>query len=380
MNQKRRYTDERLYIAGPEVFYTGGFTVLDAMRRKAEYYGFTVTLPNDRQLGLGNEDLRLNADAIFANCSRAMNESTAIIMDLEQFRGSEPDGGTIYELGMAWARGMRCYGYSRDLRETVYKHQGARLSDGKVVDEEGRELAYADLPFAPSIMGSAILVQGDFDDCLERMMRDIDRERVLKGMAAALCDPEKKCSGAAAATKENPGKIKQPVVYLAGPERFAPDAAARYAAMKALCLEHGLGALSPLDPLPGEASIATDDPFVRAGMLFARYASHVQACDIIIANLEDFHGWEPNADVSFECGMAWQLGKTCIGHMPDTRIMRDRIPHYGPEKNNKDIYGNDVENFSYPINLMFSSSMPVVEGNFETALKEVLRIITPKSK
>jgi nucleoside 2-deoxyribosyltransferase len=229
-------------------------------------------------------------------------------------------------------------------------------------------------------MGSSVLVQGDFDDCLELMMRDIDRERVLKGYGAALCDPERNGKGADAADEEKSKKGKRPVVYFAGPERFTPDAAERYAAMKALCLAHGLEALSPLDPIPGEASIATGDPLVRAGMLFARYASHVRACDIIIANLEDFHGWEPNADVSFECGMAWQLGKTCIGHMPDTRIMRERIPHFGPEKNNKDIYGNDVENFCYPINLMFSSSMPIVEGNFEAALKKVLRIISLKGK
>ena len=366
MNQIRRYTGERIYIAGPEVFYTDGYTALDMMRKRSEYYGFGVTLPNDRPLKLDHDDLRLNADTIFANCARSMNESTAIIADLEQLRGSEPDGGTIYEIGMAWARGMRCYGYSRDLRETVYKHQAAWLANGRIVDEEGRDLPYADLPFAPCIMGSTILVEGDFNDCLERMMRDIDRERVTGGMAAAF-----KSHNARSSAQDDAGKPR-PVAYLAGTERFARDAEARYTAMKALCDQHGIEARTPLDPARGESPLETADPLARAGALFARYVRHVRECDIIIANLDDFHGWEPNADVSFECGMAWQLGKKCVGYMPDTRIMRDRIPHFGPERGSKDIWGNDVENFNYPINLMFSSSMLIVQGDFEAALKAAL--------
>lgn len=372
MNQIRRYAGERIYIAGPEVFYTDGYTALDMMRKRSEYYGFRVTLPNDRPLDLGHEDLRLNADAIFANCARSINESTAIIADLEHLRGSEPDGGTIYEIGMAWARGMRCYGYSRDLRETVYKHQAVRLHEGRVIDAEGRDLPYADIPFAPCIMGSTILVEGDFNDCLERMMRDIDRERVLGGMAAAFEPKSAIESHAASASHGAPAKNHRPVAYLAGTERFSPDGAAQYAEMKALCDRYGFDARTPLDPAPGELPIAGADPLTRAGALFARYVRHVRDCDIVIANLEDFHGWEPNADVSFECGMAWQLGKKCVGYMPDTAIMRNRIPHYGQERGNKDIWGNDVENFNYPINLMFSSSMPIVRGRFTEALKTAL--------
>ena len=77
-------------------------------------------------------------------------------------------------------------------------------------------------------------------------------------------------------------------------------------------------------------------------------------------------------DVAFECGMAWQLGKKCFAYMHDATWMRQRIAHYGEDKDNRDIYGNDVENFNYPVNLMFSGSMPVYGGKFEEIIDQVM--------
>ena len=102
--QVKLFSKEKLYLAGPECFYTNGYTLWDAMRRKAEYNGFGVTMPSDNQLDMSSPDLRDHAKAIFQNCANCMNESTAILVDLENFRGAEPDGGSIYELGMAYAR------------------------------------------------------------------------------------------------------------------------------------------------------------------------------------------------------------------------------------------------------------------------------------
>ena len=35
--QVKLFSKEKLYLAGPECFYTNGYTLWDAMRRKAEY-------------------------------------------------------------------------------------------------------------------------------------------------------------------------------------------------------------------------------------------------------------------------------------------------------------------------------------------------------
>lgn len=359
---------EKLYLAGPECFYTNGYTLWDAMRRKAEYYGFGVTMPSDNPVDLTHEDLRENAQAIFQNCAKCMNESTAILVDLETFRGSEPDGGSIFELGMAYARGIRCYGFTRDKRATVWKHQGVTVKGKTVYDIDGRILPYQDLPFAPSIFGSCKIIEGSFDDCLNLLIMDIEQEEInsvlgITHTAHLLPD--------AAHTPH-----ARPTIYLAGPERYDNDSARKYKSMKKICDKYGFDAVSPLDGVTEDMVLSGANPFQKAADLFFRYQQNVRDCDIIVANLNDFRGWEPNNDVSFECGMAYQLGKKMFGYMSDVTIMKDRIPNYGPDFEYRDECGRNAENFNYPINLMFSGSMPIYRSScFEDVIAQVAKAV-----
>ena len=202
---------QALYIAGPECFYRDGTAQLDAMRREAEACGYDVTLPNDTPLDLGHEDLRRNADAIFRNCADSMERSTAILCDLAFYRGPEPDGGSIYELGMAYAKGIPCYGYTRDKRAMCWKYQGSTLRDGRLYDRKNRPLPYAELPFSPNVVGAVKIVEGGFSDCLALFR--VDQEEARKHGAAAPVPPP-----------EEPPHAK-PILYLAGPQRWdlSPD-------------------------------------------------------------------------------------------------------------------------------------------------------------
>ena len=177
-----------IYIAGPECFYKDGNAQLDVMRRRSESFGFDVSLPNDNPLKLDHADLRLNADAIFKNCADSMNRSTAIICDLEFYRGPDVDGGSVYELGMAYARGIRVYGYTRDKRPMVWKYQGSILKNGKIYDQKGRLLPYHDLPFSPNVIGATKIIEGNYDDCLQAMRCDIEEERKRIGIINDACD------------------------------------------------------------------------------------------------------------------------------------------------------------------------------------------------
>jgi nucleoside 2-deoxyribosyltransferase len=341
-------------------------------------------LPNDRPLNTKQEELQKNADAIFENCKLAMLDSTVIIADLEAFRGVEPDGGTIYELGMAYARGLRCYAYTRDKRPMVAKYQGAEFRNGKIYDRTGRLLSYPELPFAPCIVGSSKIVEGDFGDCLKGLMTDLEEERKHKavvslpgttldtsGMSGESSRPDFSQSDLKQSGLYHVSDVKRPVIYLSGPERYEENGAIIYEQQKEICRKYGYEAISPLDGL--SPAIGWEDAYTQAYHTFHQWQQQVRNCDIILCNLNDFHGYEPSSDVSFECGMAWQLGKKCFGYMEDTTVMRDRIPHYGAEKNHKDMYGYEVENFNYPINLMFSSSMPIYQGSFELVIAEIAK-------
>lgn len=357
------FKKESIYIAGPECFYTNGDKILDAMRRRSESLGFSVTLPNDDPLKLDNEDLRKNADEIFENCANSINESTVIIADLESFRGSEPDSGTIYELGMAYARGIRCYGYTRDKRNVLFKNQRAVLRDNVVYDEVGRVHPYSDLPFSPTVIGSTKIVEGDYDDCLKMLMVDIEEEYKQKAKRGFYTDNSNKVTN-----KEN----HKPLVYLSSSFRYDSDGKEKYEAMKEICKKYDLEAVSPLVLAEGVERKITKNPYERAANEFDNYQQHVRNCDIIIADLNDFRGYECCNDVGFECGMAFQLGKKLYGYMDNTTKMKERIPNYGEAGANKDMCGSNVENFDYPINLMFSSSMKIFQGKFEEVIKDIV--------
>ena len=354
-----RYASEAIYIAGPECFYTHGYPHWHALRARAEMLGFGVTMPNDAQLDLTHEDLRKNADAIFANCCKSVNASTAIIVDLEFFRGADVDGGSIYEVGMAYARGCRCYGYTRDLRDMRFKYQGYTLKGGSAFDQKSRSLPYGDLPFSPNVVGSCKIVEGDFDDALRLLTLDLPEEQKAAGSGVSSTPPVLASAKPAS---------RPPVLLLSGPQRYDGDAEEYYARMKALCAQWGITALTPLDDAPDIPPLTSDAPYARAAHTFAVNCAHVRACDAVLADLNDFHGWEPDADTSFECGMAFQLGKSLYGRMDDVRRMIDRVPHFGEEREFRDHCGCNVENFDYPINLMFASSMPIYEGRSEAVL------------
>jgi nucleoside 2-deoxyribosyltransferase len=221
-----------------------------------------------------------------------------------------------------------------------------------------RPFPYAALPFCPNIVGSSKLIEGDFHDALKLYISDLDENR--KGVRTLVSAP--------AVMPIRRADRKKPVIFLSGPERYSSDATEFYEGAKADCEALGYEAISPLDTFPGLELPDSDDSYEIAAWTFAKNMALLQSADFFVANLEDFHGWEPNNDVSFECGVAYGLGKKCIACMPSTDIMRNRIPHYDEERDFRDWCGNVVENFDYPINLMFSCSMPIVQGGFKDAV------------
>ena len=360
MRQYLHYPDDTIYIAGPACFYYGGYALWHALRGKAEFLGFKVTMPTTNALNLTHEDLRLNAHEIFNNCARAMNDATAVIADLESFRGHEPDGGSLFELGMGYARGLRLYGYTRDRRPLIHKLPVAALVNDRVVDDHGDDLPYCELPFCPSLMASTKIFEGDFENALQMLQIDIDMSK--KAVAWPTAQPAQEEIASV------PGSV-----YLFSAKVFSKDKESYFARAKEAYAAAGINLVTPLDALPGEPVCDSADPLVKAHFLFERWQRQVRACETFVVDLNDFNGMEPSGDASILAGMAWQLGKKCIGYMDDTRRMRDRIPHYGPERDNKDQFGNDVENFNYPINLMFSAAMPIVEGDFTATLGELTK-------
>ena len=99
---------------------------------------------------------------------------------------------------------------------------------------------------------------------------------------------------------------------------------------------------------------------------------HVRDCDIYLGVLEDRRGYEVDADVAFESGMASMFKeKKMYGWMEDGRVMVERIPSHEVNGRMLDANGHSVENNNAPINLMFGASHKIYDGSFENAVEKM---------
>ncbi len=99
--------------------------------------------------------------------------------------------------------------------------------------------------------------------------------------------------------------------YLAGPDVFLPDAAARAAELKAICTRHGITGVSPLDALAGEPAAWAALPPAMA--IARRNEAHIASCDVLIANLTPFRGPSADPGTAFEMGFMRALGRPVFG-------------------------------------------------------------------
>jgi nucleoside 2-deoxyribosyltransferase len=159
-------------------------------------------------------------------------------------------------------------------------------------------------------------------------------------------------------------------VYLAGPDVFLPDPHARAAALKAICLRHGLTGVSPLDELAGEPRNWASLPEPRRIAL--RNEAHIARCDALVANLTPFRG--PSSDVGtvFELGYMRALGRPLFGWSnaaaPFHARTRATVPaSRGADGVWRDSAGMALEDFGLHDNLMIDGAIAASGGTLVTA-------------
>lgn len=158
-------------------------------------------------------------------------------------------------------------------------------------------------------------------------------------------------------------------VYIAGPDVFFPDIAARAAAQKALCADLGLEALHPVD-----------QPSLTARHIYENNVALIRSADAVVANLDPFRGAEVDSGTAFEVGFAVALGKPVIGYTTMRQRQMERVAAIvGPLRQDaggatlRDRDGCLVENFDLPVNLMLGVPVPIVVSSFTDALRELVR-------
>ena len=147
-------------------------------------------------------------------------------------------------------------------------------------------------------------------------------------------------------------------IYLAGPDVFFKDSKEKGKWLKEKCKEYGHEGLYPLDnEIKGETKSIISAEINKANVKM------IDECDIVLANLMQWRGSEPDSGTVWECGYARGIGKDVFGYNT-----------YGELKDHVKPDEYDIEDFGNPVNLMLAENMIIVQSNFETALKRINEI------
>ena len=158
-------------------------------------------------------------------------------------------------------------------------------------------------------------------------------------------------------------------LYLAGFEVFRQDAVAYGEQLKQTCLRYGFEGLYPLDN-----SVPTDlSSQAAAQWIYAANLALIRRADLLVANLNNFRGYEPDSGTCFEIGFAAALGKPTWAYLSGAQTLVKLVPHQrNPRGDCIDADGYLVEDFGLARNLMLACSTQIVHGDIEACLARIV--------
>lgn len=145
-----------IYFAGFDVFAPDAAERGEQMKKICKSCGFVGRYPLDNQLTDAAEIFNANIGMI--------RECDIIAANVNSFRGAEPDSGTCFEIGFAYALGKKIYCYTGDGR-TLREKLGETDSSGMNVEDFG-------YPLNLMLSVPSEIVIGDFEDCIRKISAD----------------------------------------------------------------------------------------------------------------------------------------------------------------------------------------------------------------
>ena len=164
---------EKIYLAGFDVFYKDAKERFEKMRTLCDIAGYEALIPLDNEitegLGISNRIYKANIDMI--------ERADGIIANLNAFRGTEPDSGTVFEVGYGVAKNKKIVGYTsiKDWKTHIIDGQKSEVLNRGLFDSmfnqqsPVNEFNVEDFGLCLNLMlaESINIINGDFIDALK---------------------------------------------------------------------------------------------------------------------------------------------------------------------------------------------------------------------
>jgi nucleoside 2-deoxyribosyltransferase len=144
-------TPVRVYLAGPEVFFSNSQKIGEHKKALCKKPGFEGVFPLDAEV-----DIKSKRPSEVGLCISEVNENLiktceVVIANITPFRGPSAEVGTAYEMGFAHALGKKVFAYTNIVvpftERTIkaLKDEVKRSGDGKLRDSYGMFIEEFDL-------------------------------------------------------------------------------------------------------------------------------------------------------------------------------------------------------------------------------------------
>ncbi|MBP0597617.1 nucleoside 2-deoxyribosyltransferase [Herbaspirillum sp. LeCh32-8] len=155
----------RIYMAGPDVFQRDYAQHKARIKEWCAELGLVALCPGDDEVtGEGKAEV---SRAIFEVNMALIESADYVVANVCNFRGHEPDSGTVFEIGYAVGRGKKVWCYNtpeHDLLAQVPQVEPGFCRDGMLIEDFG-------LPRNLMLAHACELVRGDLRACLELAAR-----------------------------------------------------------------------------------------------------------------------------------------------------------------------------------------------------------------
>ena len=138
---------KKIYFAGPSVFRLDALDFANQVKKTGLQYDIITLYPLDNIINTeGKTKYQISSEIFEAN--RAMIEACDyIVADLSEFRGKEPDSGTVWECGYGVGLGKKVFVYMSDKRNYIDRFdKQITLHEDYYVDENNTIIEDFDAP------------------------------------------------------------------------------------------------------------------------------------------------------------------------------------------------------------------------------------------
>ncbi len=163
-------TQARVYLAGPDVFDPKAVEVFARLTELAQKHGLDAIVPLEDLNTLAKMTRGEMAQHIFASNVARLDAADGMVANLRDFRGTEPDSGTVFEVGYAVACGIPVVGYGvhpGEYAQKVSRQLSTYRDQAGVLREQGTDIEVEDFGQRMNLMlACAVEIVADADAAL----------------------------------------------------------------------------------------------------------------------------------------------------------------------------------------------------------------------